>query len=149
MRRDYALAFSVPMATPGIKVLCRDSFSLGGPRSDHPFSTRFDEQDAVVIFDEVLVPHDRVFLDGDTEVYNKAMTTGWAANIMQQTTIRAHVKLDFAWQLATRMAEVLKAESATDHRATRRDLELRGAHSSRAHCRRGAGARMGQWRVVL
>lgn len=110
---DYALAFSVPMATPGIKVLCRDSYSLGGPRFDHPFSTRFDEQDAVVIFDEVLVPHDRVFLDGDTEVYNKAMTTGWAANIMQQTTIRAHVKLDFAWQLATRMADALKAESAT------------------------------------
>ena len=33
------------------------------------------------------------------------MTTGWTANIMQQTTIRAHVKLRFAWELATRMAE--------------------------------------------
>ena len=146
---DYALAFSVPMATPGIKVLCRDSFSLGGPRSDHPFSTRYDEQDAVVIFDEVLVPHDRVFLDGDTEVYNKAMTTGWAANIMQQTTIRAHVKLDFAWQLATRMAEVLKAESATTIEQLGEIWSYAGAHSSRAHCRRGACARMGQWRVVL
>lgn len=108
---DYALAFSIPMATPGLKVLCRDSYSVSGPAFDHPFSTRFDEQDAVIIFDQVVVPHERVFLDGDTEVYNKVMTTGWTANIMQQTTIRAHVKLDFAWQLATRMAEVIGAGS--------------------------------------
>jgi len=109
--KRYALAFSVPMATPGMTLLCRDSFALPGGRFDHPFSSRFDEQDAVVIFDDVVVPHSRVFLDGDPEVYNKAMTTGWAANIMQQTTIRAHVKLDFAWQLATKMAEALKSES--------------------------------------
>ena len=108
---NYALAFSIPMATPGLKVLCRDSYSVPGPSFDHPFSTRFDEQDAVIIFDEVVVPHERVFLDGDTEVYNKAMTTGWSANIMQQTTIRAHVKLEFAWQLATKMAEVVGADS--------------------------------------
>lgn len=107
----YALAFSVPMSTPGMKFLCRDSFSLPGERFDHPFSSRFDEQDAVVIFDDVVVPHERVFLDGDPEIYNKAMTTGWTANIMQQTTIRAHVKLDFAWQLATKMAEALNSES--------------------------------------
>ena len=94
-----------------MKFLCRDSFSLPGERFDHPFSSRFDEQDAVVIFDDVVVPHERVFLDGDPEIYNKAMTTGWTANIMQQTTIRAHVKLDFAWQLATKMAEALNSES--------------------------------------
>jgi aromatic ring hydroxylase len=107
----YALAFSVPMATPGMKFLCRDSYSTPGDRFDHPFSSRFDEQDAVVIFDDVVVPYERVFLDGDPEIYNKAMTTGWAANIMQQTTIRAHVKLDFAWQLATKMAAALKSEA--------------------------------------
>ena len=89
--RAYALAFSVPMATPGLKFLCRDSYSTSGERFDHPFSSRFDEQDAVVIFDDVVVPRDRIFLDGDTEVYNKAMTTGWVANVMQQTTVRAHV----------------------------------------------------------
>jgi len=107
----YALAFSVPMATSGMRFLCRDSFSLPGDHFDHPFSTRFDEQDAVVIFDRVEVPRERVFLDGDTEIYNRAMTTGWVANVMQQTTIRAHVKLSFAWQLATRMAQAVNAMS--------------------------------------
>lgn len=106
----YALAFAVPMSTPGLKVLCRDSASAEG-RWDHPLSSRFDEQDAVVIFDDVEVPADRVFLDGDTEVNNLAMTTGWVGNVMQQTTIRAMVKLRFAWELATAMAEALGNDS--------------------------------------
>ena len=81
----YALAFSIPMDTPGLKVLCRDSYSLPGSTFDHPFSTRFDEQDAFIVFDDVEVPRHRVFVDGDPEVYNEVMVTGWAANVMQQT----------------------------------------------------------------
>ncbi len=111
----YALAFSVPMATPGLKILCRDSFSTDTNRFDHPFSSRFDEQDAVVIFDDVEVPRRRVFLDGDPEIYNKAMSTGWVANIMQQTSIRAQVKLEFAYELATRMVEVIGGGNPTTH----------------------------------
>lgn len=107
----YALSFSIPMATPGLKILCRDSYSTTGSRFDHPLSTRFDEQDAVVIFDDVEVPRERMFLAGDPEIYNKAMTTGWVANIMQQTTIRAHVKLRFAWELATQMSKAVNADS--------------------------------------
>ena len=107
----YALAFAVPMSTPGLKVLCRDSFAVPGDRFDHPLSSRFDEQDAFIVFDDVEVPRERVFIDGNVEVYNKVMTAGWVANVMQQTTIRAHVKLQFAYELATRMA---KAVNATD-----------------------------------
>lgn len=109
--RRYALTFSIPINTPGLKILCRDSFSVASNRFDHPFSSRFDEQDAVVIFDNVEVPRHRVFLDGDPEIYSKVMRTGWTANIMQQTTLRAQVKLEFAYQLATRMVEVLNAAS--------------------------------------
>jgi 4-hydroxyphenylacetate 3-monooxygenase oxygenase component len=109
----HALAFSVPMNTPGLKVLCRDSFSVDSNRYDHPFSSRFDEQDAVVIFDNVEVPRERVFLDGDTEIYFKVMATGWTANIMQQTTIRAQVKLQFAYELASRMVELINAANPT------------------------------------
>jgi 4-hydroxyphenylacetate 3-monooxygenase len=109
----HALAFSIPMNTPGLKILCRDSFSVDSNRHDHPFSSRFDEQDAVVIFDNVEVPRERVFLDGDTEIYFKVMATGWTANIMQQTTIRAQVKLEFAYALATKMVELINAVNPT------------------------------------
>lgn len=107
----YALTFSIPMDTPGLKILCRDSFSVETNRFDHPFSSRFDEQDAVVIFDSVEVPRDRIFLDGQPEIYGKVMAIGWAANAMQQTTIRAMVKLEFAYELATKMAAVINANN--------------------------------------
>jgi 4-hydroxyphenylacetate 3-monooxygenase len=107
----YALAFAVPMSTPGLRFLCRDSYSAAGQSEDHPLSSRFDEQDAVVIFDDVEVPRERIFLDGDPEIYNKAMTTGWVANIMQQTTIRAETKLRFMWELATSMARAVNADN--------------------------------------
>jgi aromatic ring hydroxylase len=70
-------------------------------------SSRFDEQDAFVIFDDVEVPRDRVFIDGNLVAYNTVMTTGWYPNIMQQTMIRAQTKLEFAYGLATRMAEAI------------------------------------------
>ena len=59
------------MDTPGLIFLCRDSASTpGADPFDRPLSTRFDEQDAFVIFDDVEVPRDRVFIDGDIDVYN-------------------------------------------------------------------------------
>ena len=99
----YALAFSIPMTTPGMKILCRDNFSTPRQAYDHPISGRFDEQDAFVIFDDVEVPRGRVFINANLAAYNAVMRTSWAPNIMQQTMIRAQTKLEFAWGLANRM----------------------------------------------
>ena len=56
--------------------------------------------DAVVIFDDVEVPKDRVFLDGDTVGYSEVITdTGWRGHIMHQAFTRAYVKLSFAFGL--------------------------------------------------
>jgi len=103
----FALAFSVPVATPGIKVLCRDSYSSAGDPFDHPISSRFDEEDAFVVFDDVHVPKSRVFIDGNLQVYNSVMSTSWSPNICHQTMTRAHAKLEFAHELATRVAEAV------------------------------------------
>ena len=105
----HALSFSIPMNTPGLRFLCRDSFSRIGNTFDFPLSSRFDEQDAFVIFDDVEVPKDRIFINANLEVYNSVMLTGWWPNIMQQTMIRAQTKLEFAWALASQMAEAINA----------------------------------------
>jgi 4-hydroxyphenylacetate 3-monooxygenase len=107
----YALSFCIPMNTPGLKFLCRDSCAVGGDRFDHPLSTRFDEQDAFVIFDDVEVPRDRIFINANRQAYNTVMTTGWYPNVMQQTMIRAQTKLEFAYGLGTRMAEAVGDQS--------------------------------------
>ncbi len=103
----HALSFCIPMDTPGLKFICRDSVSINTNRFEHPLSSRFDEQDAFVIFDDVEVPRDRLFIDANLDAYNTVMKTTWWPNIMQQTMIRAQTKLEFAWGLATRMAEAI------------------------------------------
>lgn len=112
----YALNFAIPLATPGLTIICRDHYGTGvevpNATADHPVSARFDEQDAFLVFDDVVVPHDRVFIDGDIETYNQIMLAGWSANIMQQTSIRARVKLEFAYELCSRMAATLNDRRA-------------------------------------
>lgn len=108
----YALSFAVPMDTPGLIFLCRDS-EAGGNAFDRPLSSRFDEQDAFVIFDDVEIPKSRVFIDGNRDVYNSALTTGFFPNMQQHTTIRALTKLQFALGLAARIAETINDQS--DH----------------------------------
>jgi len=105
---DYALSFAIPLDTPGLVFLCRDSAAApGADPFDKPLSSRFDEQDAFCIFDDVLVPWERVFIDGDVAIYNSLRETGYAIGMTTQSTIRALTKLEFAYGLASRMAELI------------------------------------------
>src|SRR4051794_13695635 len=103
------------MATRGLITICRDHYGTPGATVDRPFSSRFDEQDAFIVFDDVEVPWDRVFIDGDVDIYNKIMGSGWTGNVMQQTSIRAAVKLEFAYELASRMVEAQNAGGRSEN----------------------------------
>ena len=139
---DYALSFCIPMSAPGLKFLCRDSVSAVGNRFDHPLSSRFDEQDAFVIFDDVEIPRDRAVHRLQPRAYNSVMTTSWPPNIQQQTMIRASVKLDFAWGLALRMAAAINAADPETMRMIGEIWSYAEFTRSRRHRRRGRGARM-------
>ncbi len=105
--KPFALSFVTPMDTPGLVFLCRDSFSTGGDPFDRPLSTNFDEQDAFVIFDDVEIPKENVFINENVGVYSSVMALTWWPNIMQQTTIRALTKLEFAYGLASQMTKAI------------------------------------------
>lgn len=65
---DYAVACAVPVNTPGVTVI-NTSFS---PRPDYspdffPYSSRFTMSEGLVVFDDVFVPSERVFLAGEVE----------------------------------------------------------------------------------
>ena len=69
---QYSLCFSVPISTKGVKVVCREPAAPeGGNQDDNPLGSRFDEIDGFVIFDDVLVPWERVFIGGEVN-----LTTG-------------------------------------------------------------------------
>lgn len=110
---EYAVSFTVRMDAPGLVFICRDSGARPGVVGfDAPFSTRFDEQDAYCIFDDVEVPKENVWIDGQIDVYNTVMMpSSWWPNVMQQTTIRALTKLEFAYGLCNRMAEIVNDTS--------------------------------------
>ena len=111
----YAICFSIPMSTPGLKFICRDSFSVQRDPWDYPLSTRFDEMDAVVIFDDVEVPRDRIFLDGDAKLHSEVITDShWRAHIIHQAMTRAWSKLEFSFGLAHTLAD-LTGVNAFDH----------------------------------
>ncbi|MDZ5710669.1 4-hydroxyphenylacetate 3-monooxygenase, oxygenase component [Jeotgalibacillus haloalkalitolerans] len=66
----FSYAFAIPCDTPGLTFICRESFTYKESHYDHPLGSRYDEMDAIVLFDNVLVPWDRVFLHGSSIVKN-------------------------------------------------------------------------------
>lgn len=104
----YACSFAIPMNAPGLKILSRKSYEQNAPsRFDNPLASRFDENDAVLYFEDVHVPWDRVFVDQDIAMCQKQFHAT-PAHVYQnyQAQIRLSVKLRFMAGLASRIAEV-------------------------------------------
>ncbi len=63
---DWAIAFAVPPATPGLKLLCSDYLASENDPWTRPISSSHKMVETLTIFDDVFVPNERIFLDGDT-----------------------------------------------------------------------------------
>src|SRR5277367_627536 len=57
---DYAVGFICDFNSPNLKFICRTGFAGRAPKEDYPLANRFDEVDALVIFDDVLIPWENV-----------------------------------------------------------------------------------------
>ncbi len=57
---DYAVGFICDLSSPNLKFICRTGFAGRAPAADYPLANRFDEIDALVVFDNVLVPWENV-----------------------------------------------------------------------------------------
>jgi 4-hydroxyphenylacetate 3-monooxygenase len=104
----YAVSFAVPMEAKGLKILSRKSYEAAAPSVfDNPLASRFDENDAVLYFDDVKVPWERVFVDGSVEMCQKQFHAT-PAHVHQnyQAMIRLKVKLQFLVGIAHRISEV-------------------------------------------
>jgi 4-hydroxyphenylacetate 3-monooxygenase len=107
----YAYAVALPNETPGLRFLCRESFDYGKSSVDHPLGSRFEEMDAVVIFDDVHVPWDRVFLLRDVEKCNKAFAvTGAVAHMAHQVVTKNVAKTEFILGVASLLVETIAIE---------------------------------------
>ena len=67
----YAVSFVTPVAAPGIRIYPRRPYAQGvSSVFDYPLSSRFDEVDCTVVFDDVFVPWEHVFIDRNVGLVN-------------------------------------------------------------------------------
>ncbi|GEL17521.1 4-hydroxyphenylacetate 3-hydroxylase family protein [Pseudonocardia asaccharolytica] len=110
-KREYALVCTVPMGAPGMKLICRPSYShqaaVTGSPFDYPLSSRLDENDTIFVLDKVLIPWENIFIYGDPE---KASTFFPGSGFLHRFTFhgvtRLAVKLDFIAGLLMKGLEV-------------------------------------------
>jgi len=107
----FAVAFFVPTAAPGLKLVCRPSYeykaAIGASPWDAPLSSRFDENDVILVLDRVLVPWGDVLLYGDLEKANAFLPrTGAFPRLLLHGCTRLAVKLDFIAGLLMKAVEV-------------------------------------------
>lgn len=91
---DHAIWFAIPAATRGLRQVCRAPFAPHRDPADHPLSTRFDEPDTLAIFDDVLVPFDRVFLAREPEAAGRLFRTRVMAWASYSAAIQLLAKLE-------------------------------------------------------
>jgi len=104
----YAVSFAIPISSPGLKILSRRSYEQAANSTfDQPYSSRYDENDALLYFDNVHVPWERVFVAGDIAMCQKQFFAT-PAHVYQnyQAQIRLMVKLKFLAGIAHRIASM-------------------------------------------
>ncbi len=103
----HAISFAVPIDAPGLRVLCREPMQ-DGKRSlfDHPLASRFEEMDALLVFHNVFIPWDKVFIYQSVEAGNQLYPkTGIGHQPAHQSGVRGLVKLSFAAEVAMKVAD--------------------------------------------
>lgn len=105
---DEAFAFSIPSDTKGLKFICRQSFVGGESTFNHPLSSRYEEMDSIVVFDNVLVPWERVFFYDNVEeaTYFKQQSS-FHHFVTHQVVTRQIVKTEFILGIAQLLVETI------------------------------------------
>jgi 4-hydroxyphenylacetate 3-monooxygenase len=103
-----ALVCAVPVASPGVSLLCRETVSRTRSHFDHPLATRFEEVACVVLFEDVLVPWDQVFLLANVELYNRLeAVTRFHWQVGHQVITRQIAKTTLLFGVAHLLSEAL------------------------------------------
>ncbi len=107
-QKGQAVTCAVPMNAPGVSIWARKSFEdYAVSEFDNPFTSHFDENDAVVIFEDVEVPWERVFLLDDV-VMSREMYFKTPSHVMgnHQAITRFHEKMKLITGIAYCAAEI-------------------------------------------
>ena len=105
---NYAISVVVPSNAPGVKIFSRRSYAYAASSVfDYPLASRFDETDSLLVYDDVFVPWERVFVYKNVDVA-RAQWFEAPAHIMgnSQAQIRYMTKLRFLLGLVKRITDM-------------------------------------------
>ncbi|GAA0322653.1 4-hydroxyphenylacetate 3-monooxygenase, oxygenase component [Bacillus carboniphilus] len=106
IEEPFIYAFSIPSNTENLKFICRESFAYRSSPFDHPLGSRFEEMDTIVVFDNVLVPWERVFLYKDYSIVtNMYEETHFYAFLLHQTVARQVIKTELLLGVAQMLVD--------------------------------------------
>lgn len=104
----YMYAFSIPSNTPNLRFICRESFAYRQSAFDHPLGARLEEMDTIVVFDNVLVPWERVFLYNDYTIASRFYDDSYFYPfLLHQTVARQVVKTEFLLGVAQMIVDTI------------------------------------------
>ncbi|MBV9077372.1 MAG: 4-hydroxyphenylacetate 3-monooxygenase [Methylobacteriaceae bacterium] len=115
-----SITFAVPCNTPGLSLWSRKPLEpTARSEFEAPLTWRFDETDAMVMFDDVKVPWERVFVHNDP-LLSRGLYIETPAHAYgnHQSNIRYLVKLQFLVGLASRIAAATGADQVPAVRET-------------------------------
>ncbi len=94
---DMALVFIAEMDSPGLKVISRPSYEQKAVSPfDSPLASRFDENDAVMVFENCFVPWENVLIYRDIDrVKQFQAESGFFNRYNLQAAVRLAIKLEF------------------------------------------------------
>jgi len=147
---DLAFSCALPMNAKGIRVLSRKSYEAAAVSIfDNPISSRFDENDALIYFDDTKVLWERVFVHRDTDMCRAQFHDTVGHNYQNyQSQIRLSVKIKFLTGLAHRITEAI---GTTNIPSVREQLGYLAAHSSMINAMlagmEAEGSMRGEWYV--
>jgi 4-hydroxyphenylacetate 3-monooxygenase len=109
--KQYSFACAIPNDAPGLRYIAREPLDYGRPRPDHPLGSRFEESDAVVVFDDVHVPFERCFVLGDPDLCNGFYArTSAVVHMTHQVVTRTTAKTEYILGLVSLLTQAIGIE---------------------------------------
>ena len=109
---NYAMSLVVPLNAPGLRLYPRQTYADHKPSLyDYPLSTRFDETDALVVFRDVFVPWENIFVCKNV-AYARAQWFDTPAHVLgnTQAQVRLVSKVKFLAGLAHKIASTNRVD---------------------------------------
>jgi len=128
--KRFDIIAAVPMNAPGVKLISRTSYARTAQRTstvfDHPLSSRFDENDPILVLDQVEIPWENVFHYGANGIGLRG-NPSFGLRFPMHGATRLAVKLDF---IAGLLAKSLKLTGTSEFRGVQTRLgEVLGLRS--------------------